>query len=142
MSTEAMAELTPELAWRLLNDSSAFFALRPKHGSLPDELWDHVLDLASALEASALATSAENMAAHRWPRRMGHRPPGRRTDVEELRDFVAMAARLPRRELQVFDACIVRGLTLAAAAAELGIGRGTVRTHLDSLRTRARRARS
>jgi DNA-directed RNA polymerase specialized sigma24 family protein len=59
----------------------------------------------------------------------------RRRDLDRIIDTMDRAAtRLPRRIENVYCLCIERGLSIDAAAAQLGISRNTVRTHLRRLR--------
>ena len=142
--SDPRAHLTPVVAWHIFYQPTSapsleFFAQHGRgHG---DPFYEHVGDLAEAYDAELQAQEAAAARAqgeHAWPRGRGARPPGVRGDAAELAAFVARAAKLPARELQVHELCIARGLSLEACAATLGIARTTVRTHLKNLRARMR----
>lgn len=59
---------------------------------------------------------------------------GGRKDVEELCAFVERAGRLPPRLKDVFQLCIVEGLSRKECGERLGISPETVRVHLRRLR--------
>lgn len=66
----------------------------------------------------------------------------RRTDAEQLREFVQRAARLPPRLRQVASLCLDHGVSLTECARRLGISRNTVRSHLARLRALERQWRA
>lgn len=62
-----------------------------------------------------------------------------RTDVAEICQFMDKAVGIPLRVQQVYQLCILRGLTRKEAAAQLGIAVETVRAHLRRLRLYVRK---
>jgi ATP/maltotriose-dependent transcriptional regulator MalT len=111
--------------------------------------------LATYLERTGLPWSAE-LRKKLWDRydsaseealatyeRMGRRQDretwrGWRPDSRALTRFVDAQPGLAERMRQVFELCVRQGLSLDACAAQLQIGRATVRTHLRRLRELAR----
>ncbi len=89
------------------------------------ELLDQLAEQSYEDEAKARAEARNSRANRR-----------RRRDLDRVLDTVDRAAKsLPRRLEEVYSLCFVRGLSIDAAATELGISRNTVRTHIRRLRT-------
>ena len=75
-----------------------------------------------------------------------HPPSGRREwkgwrpDLQALRAYLDSMPSMTIRRRQVARLCLVDGVSLTAAAEQIGISRETVRTHLKRIREQARQA--
>jgi DNA-directed RNA polymerase specialized sigma24 family protein len=124
-----VADVTPEQARLLVNDPGMcqkWMASRhiPDHATFT-RVWADLMDLSFEADDAEAASflDARHTAANL-----------RRRDVEQIVAWVERADRLPDRLEDVYRLCIQRGLSLNQAAAELGISRNSVRTHLRRLR--------
>lgn len=113
----ALEALTPEEADRLASDGLAQCEWLDAHGV--------------AWSPAALAHIQVRAAEYEPALALPH---PRREDTAALRELVALAAKMPRRQREIAALCLDQGLSLSECAARLGIGRETVRTHLRRLR--------
>src|SRR5262245_27658859 len=103
-------------------DRQAMAALAVKSGLLPHALM-FMAEMRNGGDAPPAPPSVERVDK-----------PGVRNDADVLIRYVDAGARLSRRVRQVFDQCLIEGLSIQECADKLGIGYETVRTHLRTLR--------